>query len=575
MTLDGSAHVVIAPAESPGVHPRQIVLVGLSGVGKSSVGAVLATRLGWPLLDTDDLITEREGRTPAELIVERGEQPFRDIEARIVAEAAMREPAIIATGGGAFQRGASRRALGERGLLCFLDSTPSEIARRLKADPDSTDRPLLGDDLEARLYELDAERRPYYAHADLWVPALGVSAEDIAARILQAWGAEGASLVAGARRLDRLGGDAPARAPQAIVDTGRERCPIWVGAGERRRLPDRFHQLGLGGRIFLISDTDVMEHHGASVVEAFDEAGVAGSSYVIPPGETSKSLRVAQEIYRWLAEQRAERGDVIIALGGGVVGDLAGYVAATYLRGMPVVQVPTSMLAMNDSAIGGKVAVDLPQGKNLVGAFHQPAAVVADIEVLATLPRRALIEGFAEVIKHALILDGDLLELLERHAHALASGEAEPALLASVVARSARLKALVVSSDPEERGLRAILNYGHTIGHAIEAATGYGEYLHGEAVAIGMTGAARIASRMGVLQESAAARQSELLRAFGLPLSAPGLDPAAVLGAMRMDKKVTGGRPRFVLLEDIGRAAVHDDVDPRMVDDVVRGLLVG
>jgi 3-dehydroquinate synthetase len=242
---------------------------------------------------------------------------------------------------------------------------------------------------------------------------------------------------------------------------------------------------------------------------------------------------------------------------------------------MPLIQIPTSVLAMNDSSIGGKVAVDLPQGKNLVGAFHQPSAVISDIEVLATLPQRARVEGFAEVIKHALILDDDLLYALERNAHTLASGEAEPALLASVIARSARLKALVVSADPTEQGLRAILNYGHTIGHAIEAATDFGDYLHGEAVAIGMTGAARIAARMGLLDESVASRQSEVLRAFGLPQRAPGVDPAAILAAMKMDKKVVGGRSRFILLEGVGRAVVRDDVEPRVVEDVVRGLVVG
>jgi len=557
------------------VHPRQIVLVGLSGVGKSSVGEALSARLNWPLIDSDDLVTEREGKTPAQLIVDKGEPAFRDIEARIIAEAAQREPAVIATGGGAFQRAASRRALGERGLICYLDATPSEIARRLRSAPDASERPLLGDDLERRLHELDVERRPYYSHADLWVPALGVTAGTIAERILQAWGTEGSRLVTGEGRLTRLGEDAPARAPQAIVDTGRERYPIWVGAGERRRLTDRMRQLGLEGRVFLISDSEVMEHHGRSIIETLDAGGVAGASYVVPAGEASKSLRVANEVYRWLAEQRAERRDIVVALGGGVVGDLAGYVAATYLRGMPLIQMPTSVLAMNDSSIGGKVAVDLPQGKNLVGAFHQPAAVISDIEVLATLPQRARVEGFAEVIKHALILDDDLLSMLERNAHTLASGETEPQLLASVIARSARLKALVVSADPTEQGLRAILNYGHTIGHAIEAATSFGDYLHGEAVAIGMAGAARIAARMGLLDESVAARQSEVLRAFGLAQRAPGVDPAAILAAMKMDKKVVGGRSRFVLLEGVGRAVVRDDVEPRVVEDVVRGLVVG
>jgi 3-dehydroquinate synthase len=395
----------------------------------------------------------------------------------------------------------------------------------------------------------------------------------VATRILQRWAADGARMFALPSRLERIAAAGPAIAPAAIVDTGTERYPIWVGAGERRRLPERMKLLGLEGRVFLISDADVIARHGASIAEALDAAGIAGASYVVPPGERSKSLRVAQEIYGWLASERAERRDVVVALGGGVVGDLAGYVAANYLRGMPVIQLPTSVLAMNDAAIGGKVAVDLAAGKNLVGAFHQPAAVISDVEVLATLPRRSYLEGFAEVIKHAFILDADLLGLLERNARPLAAMGADLGLLTTIIARSSRLKALVVSADPQERGLRSILNYGHTIGHGIETAAGFGQYLHGEAVSVGLAGAAAIGTRMGVTSDDVAARLRALLHAFDLPLGAPALDHSAVLTAMRLDKKVSGGRMRFVLLEGIGRPVLRDDVEPGLVEDVVRGLV--
>jgi 3-dehydroquinate synthase len=240
---------------------------------------------------------------------------------------------------------------------------------------------------------------------------------------------------------------------------------------------------------------------------------------------------------------------------------------------MPFVQVPTSVLAMNDAAIGGKVAVDLPAGKNLIGAFYQPRAVIADTETLATLPRRALLEGFAEVVKHALILDPALLTELERHAGAITAATPDAELLAAVTTRSARLKALIVSTDPRERGLRRILNYGHTIGHAIETVTGYGDYLHGEAVSVGMMGAARIGERMGLYDGDLVARQADVLRAFGLPLSAPGLPPGELMNAMRLDKKVEGGRLRFVLLESLGHAVVRDDVPEELIEEVVRGLV--
>jgi shikimate kinase/3-dehydroquinate synthase len=564
-------------SDTPRPQVQQIVLVGLSGVGKSAVGAVLARRLGWPLIDTDDLVREREGQTPAEIITGRGEATFREIEARAVAEAAKRVPAVIATGGGAFQRPESRLALAERGFICYLDATPTEIARRLRAAPQTSERPLLGTDgeFEARLQALDDDRRPAYSHADLWVPVQGLDPEGAADRILRAWSSEAASLLAYPLRRDRLGAPRPSAVPAALVDTGVDRYPIWIGSGQLQRLPERLHMLGLTGRVLLISDASVMEAHGGTVARVLDGAGIAGASYVIPAGEASKSLRVAEELYGWLSGLRAERRDVIVALGGGVVGDLAGYVAATYLRGLPLIQVPTSVLAMNDAAIGGKVAVDLPAGKNLVGAFYQPRAVIADTDTLRTLPRRSYVEGFGEVIKHGLILDPSLFHDLERHAGSLSTNNADPELLASIFSRSARLKALIVSTDPQERGIRAILNYGHTIGHGIETATAFAssEYLHGEAVSIGMMAAARIAVRLGLHDEELLARQADVLRAFGLPLAAPGVDASAVLEAMKMDKKVEGGKMRFILLEAPGRATVRGDIPEDLVAEVVRGIV--
>ncbi|HJM76169.1 MAG TPA: 3-dehydroquinate synthase [Dehalococcoidia bacterium] len=558
---------------------QQIVLIGLSGVGKSTVGRLLADRLSWTFIDTDEVIAENKGQTPAQLIVERGEDAFRQIEAAVVAESSKRAPAVIAIGGGAFMSDANRRALGERGLVCYLDATPPEISRRIRESVGSVERPLLGEDLEARLYELDRERRPFYNHADVWIPAQAPDVEGaapgdgVATRVLRAWVADSAGQLQQERRLERLATDAPAMVPAAVVDTGNDRTPIWIGAGEIERLPERLEQLELRGKIFLISDSDVMEAHGQRVASVLDRGGLAGASYVVPTGEGSKSLRVAEELYRWLAEQRAERNDIIVALGGGVVGDLAGHVAATYLRGMPLVQLPTSVLAMNDAAVGGKVAVDLPAGKNLIGAFHQPKAVISDVETLGTLPRRALIEGFAEVIKHALILDPELLKLLQSSARTLTGNSADFDLLTEVTARSVSLKALIVSSDPEERGLRAILNYGHTIGHAIESVTGYSKYLHGEAVSIGMMGAARIAQRMGLISEEFVASQADVLHSYGLPLQAQGLASMAIRDATRMDKKVQGGRSRFVLLEAVGRAVVRDDVPEEMVEETIRSLV--
>ena len=255
-----------------------------------------------------------------------------------------------------------------------------------------------------------------------------------------------------------------------------------------------------------------------------------------------------------------------------VVGDLAGFVAATYLRGLPFAQVPTSLLAMMDAAIGGKTAVDLPQGKNLVGAFYQPKFVLADVSVLQTLPERELRSGWAEAIKHGLIMDDDLLSTFESQTDEIQA--LEPEIATDVIRRSMAIKANVVSQDERETlGIRVLLNYGHTIGHGIEAATGYGQYLHGEAVSIGMMGAARIGNGMGLMSDAEVERQQSILSAYGLPLDAPSVDPAHVLEAMRSDKKVAGGNIRWVLLDGIGNATTRNDVPAEMVDDVLSGLM--
>jgi 3-dehydroquinate synthase len=329
---------------------------------------------------------------------------------------------------------------------------------------------------------------------------------------------------------------------------------------------------GLAGRAYLISDSMVHARWGAAAEEALRTAGLRAASRVVPAGETSKSLETAAAIYDWLISQRAERGDAIVALGGGMVCDLAGFVAATFVRGLPLVHVPTSLLAMVDAAIGGKVAVNHKEAKNLIGAFYQPRLVLADVSTLQTLPPRELTAGWAEVIKHALIMDEGLLHLLEENADAVMS--LEPTLAAEVISRSIAIKAAVVGEDErEETGRRTILNYGHTIGHGLEAAAEYAGMLHGEAVAVGMAGAARIARRLGLLPPEVAERQDALIARFGLPLRASGVDASRVLAAMALDKKVKGGAIRWVLLEGIGQPTIHRDVPPALVEEVVGELV--
>ena len=315
------------------------------------------------------------------------------------------------------------------------------------------------------------------------------------------------------------------------------------------------------GRLaFLVTDDNVAAHCEA-VRGGFEAAGFRAVTATVRPGESSKSLAVAGDLFAELADAKADRRTLVVAVGGGVVGDLAGFVAATWGRGVPFYQVPTTLLADVDSSVGGKTGVNISAGKNLVGAFHQPAGVFIDTEFLTTLPDRELKAGLAEVVKYGVILDEPFFAELESSVDSLLASD--PATLRRVITRSCRLKADVVERDEHERtGLRAVLNYGHTFAHAYEALLGYGTLLHGEAVAVGMRHAAALAVRIGRLDAAAETRQNALLGALGLVAELPRpLDPEAVIGRMRVDKKSVNGSLRFVLPDRIGRVEVVADVD--------------
>ena len=558
----------------------QISLIGLSYSGKSTLGQIVAERLGWKFVDTDTVYTEKFGKTPAQAIKDDGEAMFRDNESVILAEVLAEDWLVVATGGGIFERSLNRRALGNTSLIVYLDVPVDTLYQRYLNDEGSEIRPLLETEQGVlhSLRELDRDRRPHYQLADLWLSTMTLhdidhteAVAETATRLLNYWVQENSIAETSVERLARLEAEVAPSHPAAIVRTQDSVYPVWVGVNQIERLPDRLIQLNLTGRkLFIIADESVMEPHGRLLAEKLQAAQISGATYLIPSGESSKSSAMLEEVYAWLATHKAERTSVIIALGGGVVCDIAGYIAATYLRGLPIIMIPTSVLAMNDASIGGKTGIDLPTGKNLVGAFKQPRAVIADINTLSTLPKRSYIEGFAEIIKHGLILDSELLEWLELHRAKLIDEVPETALLRQITARSTYLKSLVVSADPHEQGLRAILNYGHTIGHAIETVTGYQQWMHGEAVSIGMTAAGRIARELGIMELSIFERQTDLLRDFGLPISAPGLNPDAIIEAMSRDKKVIDGKARFVFVSEVGKAIIHTDVPDSLIKDAVQ-----
>ncbi len=327
-----------------------------------------------------------------------------------------------------------------------------------------------------------------------------------------------------------------------------------------------------GIKILIITNPTIAEYYLKTVDRSLQEAGFQVFTAQVPEGEEHKSLGEANRLYAICVEYKLERESVIVGLGGGVIGDLAGYVAATFMRGVPIVQVPTTLLAQVDSSVGGKVAVNLPEGKNLVGSFYQPLLVYIDLAVLKTLPREEMEAGMAEVIKYGVILDKNFFEYLEENIKRLRELDWE--VLETVVVRCCRLKAGIVEKDEKEKGLRAILNFGHTLGHALEALTDYKKYKHGEAVAIGMIGACRIAEEMGMLKKEARDRIEHLIGKAGLPgRIAVKLSVDSIIQILSLDKKVRAGKVRFVLPERIGRVVVRNDVPEDIVINVVRRLI--
>ena len=341
---------------------------------------------------------------------------------------------------------------------------------------------------------------------------------------------------------------------------------VCIGSGTIASLGSLLPELPGAATAFVVTDRAVSGTWFEPLAASLGQAGLAAVALIVPDGEDAKTLRVYETLLHQLATQEAHRDDVVIALGGGAVGDLAGFVASTYMRGVPFIQVPTTLLAQVDAAIGGKAAVNLPEGKNLVGTFSQPRLVLADVDTLATLSDREFRSGMAEVTKYALTLDLELLDMLERDPGAILARD--PATLERLVARCVSAKARTVAQDERDDGRRLVLNYGHTLGHALERLDAFAGRSHGEAVAVGMVFAARLAETRGMTSDGLAARTARLLASFGLETDGALPAPDEILAAFRLDKKYRGG-VRFVLLEDVGRPVIVDDV----TDDDLRGVL--
>jgi len=490
----------------PGPY-RNLALIGFMGAGKSRAAAVVAERLGWKVLDADAEIEREAGKPIREIFADEGEPAFRALEERVAMRLLHQTGAVVSLGGGAITSPLTRERLRDGSFTVLLDVSPQTAWRRIEAE--AGDRPLAA---EARGFaELFEQRRPlYHATADALVDA------------------------------EEVHGDEPLLAPLARPSALAELDRL-IGAR----------------RAALVADRSVLRLVGAPF-EPF-------VTVRLPVGEAAKTVGVARQAWTRLAEFGLERGDVVVGLGGGAATDVAGFVAATYRRGVPWIAVPTSLVGMVDAAVGGKTGIDLPAAKNAVGAFHQPEWVVTDPGVLETLPVREWSCGFAEVIKTALLAGGRLWEMVE----GWKPGRGTPEQRLELIRRCAAYKVRVVAADPTEQGRRAVLNLGHSIGHAIEAATGFQAFAHGEAVGIGLLSALWLSAQTQGLDAAVEPEVRGLLRRHGLPVTARNVSASAVIEAMTHDKKARAGRVRFALLQSIGSPVW--DCDPG--DDLVEAAV--
>jgi 3-dehydroquinate synthase len=535
---------------------KHLYLIGNMGSGKTTVGNLLAERWNLPLYDIDRLVEQETGQSISEIFQHQGEARFRDLESAILREVARQPCGVVATGGGIVLSEANRAIMRQSGWMVYFKASPETLWKRLRK---SRDRPLLQTASPRETLEAVMQvREPLYQEADWVVEVDSLTPAQVADAVARAY---------------RATPDAPLCVP--VLPGQPYGYSVHITPGMLSRAAQVVLEQRRPTRVALLTHPPLMGW-AEFVQTQFEAAGVPTHVICLRSGERIKSLRTAERLYEQLLQAGLDRNSLLMTLGGGVLGDLGGFVAATYMRGIPYVQLPTTLLAQVDSSVGGKVAIDLPQGKNLVGAFHQPVAVLIDPEVLQTLPARHWRNGFAEMLKYGIALHRGLWRRLQTM---LEGGIISPKRIQKdasewtlPIAQCVNLKAQIVSEDERDlSGRRALLNFGHTVGHAIEAALGYRGWLHGEAIAAGMMAEAELGRILGITPDEATDALRTAIAQAGLPTHLPAeIAAETLLEAMRHDKKRVGDSLSVVLLRDTGSACLEPNIPIGAIQEALR-----
>jgi shikimate kinase/3-dehydroquinate synthase len=525
-----------------------IVLTGFMAAGKTSVGEELSRLTGFDFVDADSILEERLGLSVPDIFRAHGEKRFREEERKLASELSGKRNTVMATGGGMILDPESRKDLDSSGEIFCLRANVETILKRAGT---SSIRPLLeGADQEQKIKNLLESRKEVYQSIKNQIDTDDLSPTGVAVEVL---------------------GKLTPSVRQLTVETSDESSyPVIFGRNVVEELPGLLSAAGLGREVFVVTDSNVHALHSSSLICILEDGGYDPRVFSFPAGETSKTMETVTSIFSFLADRSAQRDSTVIAFGGGVVGDAAGFAASTYMRGIQLIHIPTTLLAQGDSSIGGKNAVNTEHAKNLIGTFHHPRMVITDPDYLKTLPEREFRSGFAEVLKTEIIESEDAFSALEVMIdHFL---KREIPFLEPVIFRCIRQKAAIVSRDPYENDERRILNLGHTFGHAIEHGHGYTGISHGEAVALGIRTAAVISVRLGKLPGVDAGRIVDLLEKTGLLRTNSTEKDRDLLKAMVLDKKARKGKLSIVLPEKIGEVTVMEDLEPLVLGDLLEEL---